>query len=67
MLTVFINDEAVQLNHSITIEKLLLQQGQENKMLAVAVNGKFVPRAQYAQTSISHNDEIDVVTAVGGG
>ena len=67
MLTVFINDETVQLNHSITVDKLLSQQGQGEKMLAVAINGEFVPRAQYMQTSISHNDKIDIVTAVGGG
>ena len=67
MLTVSINGEAVQLNSQMTIKELLLQQGQQNKRVAVAVNGEFIPRSQYAQTQISNNDEIDIVTAVGGG
>ena len=67
MLTVSINGESVQFNNSITIEALLLQQGNEKRRLAVAINGEFVPRSQYTQTRISHGDEIDIVTAVGGG
>ena len=67
MLTVSINGESVQFNNSITIEALLLQQGNEKRRLAVAVNGEFVPRSQYARKRISHGDEIDIVTAVGGG
>lgn len=67
MLTVSINGEAVQLNSQMTIKELLLQQGQQNKRVAVAVNGEFVPRSQYAQTQISNNDEVDIVAAVGGG
>ena len=67
MLNVFINSEAVQLDSQTTIAELLLQQGQENKRVAVAVNGEFVPRSKYSQVRINDNDEIDIVTAVGGG
>lgn len=37
------------------------------KRVAVAVNGQFVPRSQYAQARVKHDDKIDIVTAVGGG
>ena len=71
MLTVSINGEAIQLDSQLTVAELLSQhlsrQGQQNKRVAVAVNGEFVPRSQYTQTSINNNDEIDIVTAVGGG
>ena len=67
MLNVFINSEAVQPDSQTTIAELLLQQGQENKRVAVAVNGEFVPRSKYSQVHINDNDEIDIVTAVGGG
>ena len=67
MLTVSINGEAVQLDSEMTVTELLSQQGQQNKRVAVAINGEFVPRSQYAKTQISNKDEIDIVTAVGGG
>ena len=67
MLTVSINGEAVQLDSEMTVTELLSQQGQQNKKVAVAINGEFVPRSQYAHTKISNKDEIDIVTAVGGG
>ena len=37
------------------------------KRVAVAVNGQFVPRSQYTQARVKHDDKIDIVTAVGGG
>ena len=71
MLNASINGEAVQLDSQPTIAELLLQylsrHKQDNKHVAVAVNGKFVPRSQYAQVYVNNDDDIDIVTAVGGG
>ena len=71
MLNASINGEAVQLDNQPTIAELLLQylsrHKQDNKHVAVAVNGKFVPRSQYAQVYVNNDDNIDIVTAVGGG
>jgi len=67
MLTVFINGERLQLDDPLTIAELLLQHGQSKKQMAVAVNGEFVSRSQYTDTHVNNNDEIDIVTAVGGG
>jgi sulfur carrier protein len=46
---------------------LLEQQGYQTQKIAVAINGEFVPRSQYAQTDINDGDEVDVIQAVGGG
>ena len=81
MLTVSINGQPLRLDAPLTIAELLLRygqtaqngkknvqkNGQSNKQVAVAVNGEFVPRSQYTHTHVNNNDEIDIVTAVGGG
>lgn len=35
--------------------------------VAVAVNGKVVPRANWTQTEIQANDSIEIIAAIGGG
>ncbi len=71
MLTVSINGEKMAFDNQLTVTELLAdylsRQGRHNKRVAVAVNGEFIPRSQYTQTSINSSDEIDIVTAVGGG
>ena len=68
MLTVSINGETIEFDNQLTVTELLAEYlSRHNNRVAVAVNGEFVPRSQYTQTSINNNDEIDIVTAVGGG
>lgn len=38
-----------------------------NGKYAVAVNGEFVPRSQYAAVELQDGDTVDVVAPVGGG
>jgi sulfur carrier protein len=57
---------------SSIVAGLSLQQALElweftSKKVAVAINGDFVPRSLYGNTQLSANDQIDVVTPVGGG
>jgi sulfur carrier protein len=49
------------------LPSVLLMQGYQDKRIAVAINGKFVPRSQYDDTPINEGDEVDVIQAVGGG
>lgn len=37
------------------------------ELSAVAINGEFVPRSDYAHVELTNGDQIDVVGAVGGG
>ncbi|MFT6202073.1 MAG: sulfur carrier protein, partial [Candidatus Endobugula sp.] len=46
---------------------LLERQGFQGDKIALAINGSFVPRSQYAETNINDGDEVDVIQAVGGG
>ncbi|WP_250464615.1 sulfur carrier protein ThiS [Microbulbifer litoralis] len=46
---------------------LLKELGYSGEAFAVAVNGDFVPRAQYTQRQLQHGDRLDVVAPVVGG
>ena len=52
-----------------TVQALLLREGIDPacRFLAVAVNGAVVLRRNWAITSLSTNDDIDIVRPVSGG
>jgi sulfur carrier protein len=51
-----------------TLDALLRQRGYAlDAAMACAVNGSFVPRAQWAEQALRPNDRIDVVAPVTGG
>jgi sulfur carrier protein len=62
-----LNGEVTPLPENNILSFLLEQQGYQMQKIAVAINGAFVPRSQYAATAINDGDEIDVIQAVGGG
>ncbi len=66
MLTLSFNGEKLQCE-VMNIVDLLLQQGFESKKIAVAINGNFVPRSRYLETTLNDGDRVDVIHAVGGG
>lgn len=72
MITISYNGEAIQCPDRQQLTELLAQQqatteSKANKPFAVAINGEFIPKSQYANTLIQANDNIDVVSPVTGG
>ena len=67
MIKLSLNGEATSLPETSTLSALLEQQGYQTQKIAVAINGAFVPRSQYAETTVNDGDEIEVIQAVGGG
>lgn len=52
----------------MTLQKLLIELNVKHpKGVAVALNGKVVPKAKLDSTTIQQNDSVDIVHAVGGG
>jgi sulfur carrier protein len=66
MIILSLNDQSLQLQEPATLRDLLDQQPPEGAF-AVAINGDFVPRSQYAETPLQNGDQIDIVSPVGGG
>lgn len=57
-------------SHSISqtdISSMLDENGYQGMLVAVAVNGTFVPRSEHATTKLNEGDEIDIVAPMQGG
>ncbi len=50
-----------------SLAKLLNEQGLDASCVATAVNGKFVPRAAYADTKLSEGAKLEVLSPMQGG
>ena len=69
MMTIQLNGQAYQLDGAATVATLLAAQGGEagSSHVAVAVNGKVVPRREWEHTPLRDGDEVLVVRPVAGG
>ena len=66
-MTVSVNGETVVVPPGSTMAQLLMQLGLGGKTVAVERNRAIVPRAQHATAELQANDQLEVVTFVGGG
>lgn len=66
-LTILINGEAQAVAPGSSLAAVLAPLLETGKRLAVERNGAIVPRSAYAQTVLQAGDQLEIVTAVGGG
>jgi len=66
-MQIFVNGEGQAIDRPTDLSSLLQQLGYSGGTFAVAVNGDFVPRADYPRTEIKGGDTLDVVAPVVGG
>lgn len=62
-----INGQAREIDHPCTLATLLESLGLKAQQVAVELNTQLVPREKHAQTKLEPNDELEIVTLVGGG
>lgn len=67
MIETTVNGETRTLAESTTLADALTQWGYVCERVAVAVNGEFVARGDYAQHLLRERDNVDVVAPVQGG
>ena len=67
MITVWLNDEAKQLEKPMLIEQALAQWPELPCAYAIAVNKNFVPKSLYDETVLNDGDSIELVTPMKGG
>ena len=67
MAEISINGEKYPLADRQVLTELLQQHQPDSTLFAVAVNGCFVPRHQYADTWLQGGDTVDIVVPVSGG
>ena len=61
-----INGEIFNID-GISIEKYLMDYGDDTKRVAVELNGYIVLKSQYGNTYLNDRDIVEVVSFVGGG
>jgi sulfur carrier protein len=66
-ITVRINEERRDLPAGTVIAGLLQQLELQGAAVAVAVNGRFVPRSTYAEHTLEPGDRIELVAPMAGG
>lgn len=66
-MQVQVNGDAMELPAGATIATLIEHLALTGKRLAVEVNEDIVPRSQHPDFTLSENDRVEVVHAIGGG
>jgi thiamine biosynthesis protein ThiS len=62
-----VNGKQVELKESLVLDKFLESNGYALTKVAVELNGKIVPRKEYAATILQDTDALEIVCFVGGG
>lgn len=62
-----VNGKDLELVPPMTVEDLILNTGRRKDLVAVELNGKIVPRSEYACVLLKEEDLIEIVGFVGGG
>ena len=62
-----INGQCEEHPDGLTVADLLQQLDKNPSLVAVEVNRELVTRSKHAETTLKENDELEIVTLVGGG
>ena len=62
-----VNGKHVELKESLTVEKFLERNSYALSKVALELNGRIVPRGEYATTVLQAADVLEIVCFVGGG
>jgi len=66
-MTLHINGEAREFPTPLSLPSLIEQLGMKQDRVAVELNREIVPRDQWAGTSLTDGDRLEIVHFVGGG
>ena len=64
---VIVNGETRVVNEGATVHELLQALRMDPRYLAVEINRELCPRATHAATVLQADDQVEIVTLVGGG
>ena len=66
-MRILVNGQYRDHDAGVTVARLLELLALEPRRVAVELNRRIVPRARYAATELADEDELEIVTLVGGG
>lgn len=66
-MKIILNGKPLTLDNALSISDLLIDQGYDGKIVAVAINNNFVPKSLYPEQQVQDNDRIEIVAPMQGG
>ena len=66
-MVIILNGETIDTQAGATIAVMLAQAGYADMLVAVAVNGAFVPRSDHDHVQLAEGDAVDIVAPMQGG
>lgn len=66
-MVIYVNGEEKELHDGATISQLIESLALKPERIAIELNRRIVRRAEWASTSLSDGDKVEVVHFVGGG
>ncbi len=66
-MTVLVNGEPRELSDAVTVAEIVRTFTDEERGVAVALDGEVVPRADWATTPVADGHRVEVLRAVQGG
>ncbi|MCI8804867.1 MAG: sulfur carrier protein ThiS [Clostridiales bacterium] len=62
-----LNGKIFKLSESVSVLDFIKDKNYNADRVAVEVNGKIVPKAEFEKTTLKDDDEVEIVCFVGGG
>lgn len=66
-IVIRLNGAPHPLPRPMTVEELLAELQLADRPVAVEVNGHVIPKAEHPRRHLADNDQVEIVTFVGGG
>lgn len=66
-MNIFINGKVSEVKKNINIQDILRMNNISDKNIVVEINRTVISKMYWDDTRIEENDEIEIITAVGGG
>lgn len=67
IVNLLVNGEYVELPENTNIKDLIEHLGCQEQRIALEVNEAIIPKSSHEEFSLSNNDKIEIINAVGGG
>ena len=66
-MNIILNGEKFSIDKKTSIKDILIQNNIEEKNIVVEVNKEIISKTFWDQITFEENDQIEIITAVGGG
>ena len=66
-MNIIVNSIEIEVEQGISIQQLIVEKNIVSKYIAVEINKYIVPKSDYQKYKLKDGDQIEIITAIGGG